>query len=72
MFNIFEEPILAIRPVASKIKKIMLELGAVNAMMSGSGPSVFGIFESESNAKLACEKIKSMGIEPKLCHPVTP
>ena len=68
-FNIFEEPILAIRPVAAELKKIMLSCGALGAMMSGSGPSIFGIFDSDSGVSLACKKIKEMGVTPYVCTP---
>ncbi len=51
MYNVFEEAILPLCPEASEIKEKMLELGAIGAMMSGSGPSVFGIFDSYEKAK---------------------
>ena len=35
----------------------MLEGGALGAMMSGSGPSVFGIFESREKAEEAAARI---------------
>ncbi len=59
-FNIFEEPIMSVRPVAKKIKATLLALGAVGAMMSGSGPSVFGIFESADEAHTAAEQLKEL------------
>ena len=37
-------------PIIKKIKKSLIEAGAIGALMSGSGPSVFGIFESETSA----------------------
>ena len=45
-------------PVIEDIKKLMLENGALNAMMSGSGPTVFGLFEDRQSAKRAAQKIK--------------
>ena len=69
MFNIFEYPILSIRPVAYSIKQAMLSSGAVGAMMSGSGPSIFGIFKNEAEARVACRNIEDMGITPHLCRP---
>ena len=38
-------------PVIGDIKAVMKKYGALNAMMSGSGPTVFGLFESEKAAK---------------------
>ena len=35
-----------------------MEGGALNAMMSGSGPTVFGIFEKRSQAKMAAALIR--------------
>ena len=40
------------------------------AMMSGSGPSVFGIFKDEENAERAAVKIKELGYEPEICLPL--
>ncbi len=40
-----------------KIKESLKEFGAENAIMSGSGPTVFGIFEDKNTADKAAEKI---------------
>ena len=37
-------------------------MGAVNAMMSGSGPTVFGIFDDKAKARKAYEKLKKGSI----------
>ena len=73
IYNIFEEPILSERIVAKNIKTVMISEGAVGAMMSGSGPSVFGIFNDELTAKNAIEKIKALwkeSIVAELCRPI--
>ena len=44
------------------IKNVMKENGALNAMMSGSGPTVFGIYEDKKLAKQAQQKIKKEGL----------
>ncbi len=44
-------------PVIAEIKKRMIELGAAGSMMSGSGPTVFGVFQSKDEAENACRKI---------------
>ncbi len=72
MYNIFEEPVLAERPVAASIRELLLKNGAMGAMMSGSGPSVFAIFETESEAQKAAEALKKEGYRPYLCRPITP
>ena len=61
LYNIFEAPVFEKCPKSKKLKSEMLALGAKNAMMSGSGPSVFGIFETEDEAKDAKEKLMSLG-----------
>ncbi len=68
LFNIFEEPILSVRPTAKKIKDTMLRCGAVGAMMSGSGPSVFGIFGDRQTAEKAAEKIAAFAFT-SVCRP---
>ncbi len=70
MYNIFEEPVLAVRPVAKKLKELMLEVGALGAMMSGSGPSVFGIFTDREKALRAAEAINQQGVTPHICTPI--
>ena len=59
LFNIFEGVVLPKCKGASRIKKRLLELGASAALMSGSGPSVFGIFENEKQAKKAVEYLEN-------------
>ncbi len=55
MENVLETVTIPEYPVIAKIKDVMKEQGAVNALMSGSGPTVFGIFEKKEVA-LAAEK----------------
>ena len=40
----------------------MKEHGALNAMMSGSGPTVFGLFDKEATAVEAYEAMKASGL----------
>lgn len=44
------------------MKKCLLENGAENALMSGSGPTVFGIFKEEKIAKQALSKLQKTGL----------
>ena len=46
----------------AQIKENMLQHGAINAMMSGSGPTVFGLFEDEEQAKRAFAAMKKSGL----------
>lgn len=49
-------------PVITELKKLMLENGALGSMMSGSGPTVFGIFDDRNKAKAAYDFIKASGL----------
>lgn len=40
----------------------MKDHGAVNAMMSGSGPTVFGLFDDKATAEQACEALRETKI----------
>lgn len=57
MGNILETVTIPEYPVIDDIKRCMLGNGALNAMMSGSGPTVFGLFADEAAAKAAYEKM---------------
>ena len=70
MYNIFEEPILAERPVAAELRRVMEEQGARRAMMSGSGPSVFGIFDDRERAERCADQLRATGVAAYVCEPV--
>ena len=59
MGNVLETVTIPNYPVIDEIKKHMLSHGAVGAMMSGSGPTVFGLFEDEDIAKKAYKAMRS-------------
>jgi len=71
MYNIFEKTQSAIDADVVTIKSTMLKYGALGAMMSGSGPSVFGIFSDEAKANSACEFFKRNNIIARSCRPTT-
>ncbi len=58
MENVLESVTIPAYPVIDTIKDHMKAHGAVNAMMSGSGPTVFGIFDDKEKAEYACEKLR--------------
>ena len=62
MGNVLEQVTVEEYPVIDKIKRLMNEGGAKGAMMSGSGPTVFGIFTEKSLAKKAALKIREAGL----------
>lgn len=49
--NVLETVTVAKYPQIGEIKKVMIEKGALNSLMSGSGPTVFGIFTDYEKAK---------------------
>lgn len=57
--NVLETVTIREYPVIDKIKTLMKNAGAENALMSGSGPTVFGIFTEKKDAESAAEQIKS-------------
>lgn len=59
MGNVLETVTIPNYPVIDEIKKHMLSNGAVGAMMSGSGPMVFGLFDDEDTAKKAYKAMRS-------------
>ncbi|NLI56940.1 MAG: 4-(cytidine 5'-diphospho)-2-C-methyl-D-erythritol kinase [Clostridium sp.] len=59
MKNVLETVTIKKYGVIEEIKQKLIELGALGSMMSGSGPTVFGIFESREKARFAYEKIKN-------------
>lgn len=58
MGNVLETVTIKEYPVIEEIKDIMKEQGAINAMMSGSGPTVFGLFETKEKAEEAYSALK--------------
>lgn len=59
MENVLETVTIPEYPVIDEIKNTMKQCGAMNAMMSGSGPTVFGIYEKEETARAAEEVIRN-------------
>ena len=57
MGNILETVTVPLYPVIDSIKNHMMENGALSSMMSGSGPTVFGLFEDGETAKAAYEAL---------------
>lgn len=59
LFNSFERLIIKKYPEIGKIKDRLIEEGILGALMSGSGPTVFGIAQNEEQAFKIYEKLKS-------------
>lgn len=59
MGNVLEAVTVKEYPVIDKLKRMMCELGAENALMSGSGPTVFGIYREKEEAEKAAAAIRA-------------
>ncbi|MCI8807051.1 MAG: 4-(cytidine 5'-diphospho)-2-C-methyl-D-erythritol kinase [Oscillospiraceae bacterium] len=71
MYNVFED-VLEPRRMAEirEIESALIDCGALGASMSGSGPSVFGLFQDRRQAQDACERLKKSYRDVFLCQPV--
>lgn len=65
MGNILESVTINRYGVINKIKETLIEAGAINALMSGSGPTVFAIFNDLITAQHACDKVKKQYVLDK-------
>jgi 4-diphosphocytidyl-2-C-methyl-D-erythritol kinase len=61
LHNDLEKVSLQLYPSLRNIKELLIRNGALGALMSGSGPTVFGIFEDESSAIDAEKNIRTVG-----------
>jgi len=60
LFNHLEEVVSRKYPQIEVMKNSLLSRGALGALMTGSGPTVFGLFQDDKSATGAYEKIKKM------------
>jgi len=60
LYNSLEAPVFHKYPILELFKQSLVDAGAVGAMMSGSGATVFGLCASESEARTVSKKIASM------------
>ena len=71
--NVLEYVTVPRHPVISKVKEVFMRSGAAGALMSGSGPSVYGIYVDEEKAASAFDALASTGLVPEerifLTHP---
>ena len=59
MGNVLETVTVPAYPVIDEIKRFMVEHGALGAMMSGSGPTVFGIYDTRGKARQAYRELRA-------------
>lgn len=68
--NVFEAVLPEANHEVFAIKDRLLELGALNAAMSGSGPTVFGVFRERETAERAAESLRRTYAQTFLAEPV--
>lgn len=68
MENVFEQFIEV--PNRIDMKQIMRQNNAIGTCMSGSGPTVFGIFENKEDAQKAADELKQYAKDICICTPV--
>lgn len=66
MGNVLETVTISAHPVINTIKQRMRDLGAVNSLMSGSGPTVFGIFLDEQAAQTAGRQLLAQALAQQI------
>ena len=62
LYNDFDDLVFARYPLVASVKEGLLESGAAGALMSGSGPAVFGIFEKEGDAERSVARFSDEGL----------
>lgn len=67
MGNVLETVTIPAYPVINEIKRTMMDNGAIGSMMSGSGPTVFGIFDSPAAAKQAMKAVRAAKLTKQSC-----
>lgn len=70
LYNVFEPVIADAHPEIQEIRETMLREGALGACMTGSGPTVFGIFENRADAQRCYERLKTVYSDTYLTNPV--
>ena len=70
LYNKFESVIIPSNQNVQRIKDILIANGAIGALMSGSGPSVFGLFLDENLQRKAFEALKNCSINAFLCKTI--
>lgn len=71
MYNVFEDVLPErYQTRVAEIKQVLIQKGALGANMSGTGPTAFGLFDSEEAAQEAAEALKETYRETFLCRSV--
>lgn len=66
LYNRFEDTL----PESGDVKQMLLNGGAIGALMTGSGSAVYGIFDSEEQANKTAILLRERGLNCVLCKPI--
>jgi len=68
LYNVFTPITVSLHPLVGQLISDLNENGAIGASMTGTGSTVFGIFEDEDNAKYACNILRDKHPQSKVFH----
>lgn len=68
MANTMEKPMIEEYPIIGDIKDTMLKNGALGSLMSGSGSTVFGLYDDEEKMKFTHKKLSSISDKVFICE----
>lgn len=66
IYNVMEGVTVPEYPIIQEIKEVILEEGALNSIMSGSGPTVFGLFDDVEKAQNTMKVLEEKGLTEQL------
>lgn len=66
MENVLETVTIPAHPIIGEIKELCRAQGAMNALMSGSGPTVFAVFEKKEDAERTMKRIQERGLSQEV------
>lgn len=66
LYNVMEDITVPQYPIIQEIKTVMLDNGALNSIMSGSGPTVFGLYDDIEKAEQTVELLKTKELTEQL------
>ena len=66
IYNVMEDVTVGEYPIISEIKQVMLDNGALNSIMRGRGPTVFGLFDDKEKAQQCVKTLEEKGLTQQL------
>ncbi len=66
LYNVMEDVTIPEYPIIQEVKDVVLREGALGSIMSGSGPTVFGLFDDKEKAQHAMEELKKNNLTEQL------